>query len=87
MKDPITDTDDILSVTGKVVGDGNELKFVDESVTTNFIYEDVKFAIDEYKRSVYLKGLAIGAITKVRSDDNTVTDTPFFNGWMGIGPY
>lgn len=42
------DSDDIMTVTGKVVADGNELDFVDEAVTTSFFYEDVKFAIDDY---------------------------------------
>ena len=84
---PPNTTDDIMSVTGVAVSGGNQLKYVDEDVTTNFFYDDVKFAIDDYKRSVQLKGLGIGAITKAGSADNTEVGTPFFNGWMGIGPY
>jgi hypothetical protein len=59
---------------------------MDAVVNTSFFYDDVSFSIPEFSRSVYLKGVGMGAVTGLVTPDPT-GPVPFFNGWMGIAPY
>ena len=89
---PVTeDWTKLYTTTIDLTNSANNMTFETPSVKSTFYFDDVRFNVTEFNRTVHLSGLGFSSITESKaSSESTHTPlniSPIYNGFIGIAPY